>query len=70
MDVCDGCVLQKEVALDRATLERYIELEKRIHEEESKNGLKALALKEEQLTDVEANIKVKQAAYDIAVKNW
>lgn len=60
---------QKDVKLDRAALERYVSLEQRIHEEESRNTLKALTLKEEQCTDIEATVKNKQREYDQAVKN-
>ena len=55
--------------LDRAALERYIALEQRIHEEESKNTLKAVTLKEEQHTDIEATVKQKQLAFEQAVRN-
>ena len=58
----------KQVKVDRAALERYVSLEQRIHEEESKNTLKALTLKEEQLTDLEATLKDKQLKYDLEVK--
>ena len=55
--------------MDRAALERYIALEQRIHEEESKNTLKAVTLKEEQHTDIEATVKQKQLAFEQAVRN-
>ena len=58
-----------DVKLDRATLERYVQLEQRIHEEESKNTLKALTLKEQQYTDIEATVKQKQVIHDQTVQS-
>ena len=58
----------KPVQLDRKALERYVQLEKEIHQCEGKNALKALKAKEEQLKEVEDNVSQLQAVYDECVK--
>ena len=58
----------KPVQLDRKALERYIQLEKEIHQCEGKNTLKALKAKEEQLKELEDNVSRLQAIYDECVK--
>lgn len=54
--------------IDKNTLERYVALDKQIHEAESRNSTKALSVKEEQLRDLEKTIKQLQQHYDKCVQ--
>ena len=54
------CVYLAQIALDRNTLEGYLELEREIAEEEHKNPIHPLELKKEQLARLSREVKEKQ----------
>ena len=58
----------KPVKVDREVLTQYINLEKQIHRLEGKNVLKAVKVKENELSDIDTRVKDLQDAFDASEK--
>ena len=54
--------------VDREVLTQYINLEKQIHRLEGKNVLKAVKVKENELSDIDTRVKDLQNAFDASEK--